>query len=437
MSPDELRRFSILSGLDDATLTRLAAATTRRRFAPGEVLIQEGRDPACVFLIQSGEVDILRGVGGDELWVRTAGEGEIMGEISLLQGSGAIATVRAATEVEALSVPGDEMLTLLSSPEVVRRMVATLVPRLRETERRLEEQAKLAALGTVAAGLLHEINNPAAAVARLAGYLAGVATDWRESLSELVGESLTPPEGLGSLQAATRAGEVADRLDQLGAEAAVEHASDLVAAGFTVTHLERLFERVGAVGVNLAAALVGAGAVAAELRVAAGRISDVLSAVRRYTAEGRPPVQRVDVAASIGDTLTILAHKRGEVEVVTHLDDLGEIDAYGGELSQVWSNLIDNAYEAMEGSGRLTVTGRRLPGRVRVTIADTGPGIPPELRHRVLDPFVTSKPVGSGLGLGLSIVDAVVRRHGGTLSIDSDAEGTRVTVEVPDTIGSR
>ncbi|HEX2884534.1 MAG TPA: ATP-binding protein [Candidatus Limnocylindria bacterium] len=428
-----LRDTPLFGGLDDAQVARLVSMGEIQDLAAGDTLIREGDEADALYVVLDGELNVTKRSGRSDVHLARVGPGSLQGEIAALEGGRRLASVVAATPAEVLCIPVGAIRELLSAgPEVALAVIRTAVDRLRSMEAALREREKLAGLGTLAAGLAHELNNPAAAAIRSVDALSE-AVRTAESLPRPVPPP-RPPEGTSPPRTAL---ERADRIDGLAELTGdPETAGALVDVGWTSEALSVLPLDVR----PWVAADASVHQLLGELSMAVGRISEIVAAVKGYAYLDQAPVQRVDVRVGLDQTLVILRHRLRDVEVHTeYADDLPQIEAYGSELNQVWTNLVDNAVDAMGGRGRLDVRATRDPNGsgVQVTICDSGSGIPPEIRQRLFEPFYTTKPPGKGTGLGLHISHNVVASHGGSIEVESEPGRTCFEVTLPEHLPER
>ena len=438
MSMDVLRKTPLFAGLDDASLERLAETTEPMQVPAGELLIREGDPGDSMYVVTSGELEVTKRAGTSELPLARVGPGAIQGEMAALEGRPRTASVRAVTDAEVIRIPREGLLALLDSgPEAAIALLRTVLERLRSTESMLRQREKLAGLGTLAAGLAHELNNPAAAIRRSVSLLAEAiaARDRLHPPHDLIG--IHPADETPTLTALERADAV-DEITELVGDS--ETAAALVDAGWSADQLRDAFTGMDLDGARDSAAWLAASAkidaLLREVGMAGERISEIVGAVKSYSYLDQAPLQRIDVRAGLDSTLVILRSKlKAGVEVTRHYaPDLPEIEAYGSELNQVWTNLIDNAADAMDGRGAIDIYADAVDGGMRVRICDTGPGIPADVLPHLFEPFFTTKAPGIGTGLGLHISHSVVARHGGRIEVESKPGETCFTVTLPGTI---
>jgi signal transduction histidine kinase len=455
MTVHDLRSIPLFEAFDPADLERIAAATGECRLAAGDWLFAEGEDGDHAYVIVEGEIEILKRSGSRDVLLALRGPGDVIGEMSLLEDAPRMAGARAKRDSVLLDVPKEVLDSVLeSSAGASRALFGVLIARWRETEARLRQREQLAQLGTLSAGLAHELNNPAAAALRAASAIVptvgsvvrGVAGTLRAAGSDaeaghLEALAAAGVRRLGPLDRADREDELAGRLARLGVEAPRPAAA--VLAGLDGEAVDAALDGLGSAEPAVAATVVGVAAALREIADsasvvsdAAGRISALVEAVRSFTFLDRAPVQEVDLASMLDDTVRLLGHRLGDIEVERDYGDVPRFPAYGAQLNQVWANLIDNAvdavHEAGRAPGRIVLRLRSTPEEAVVEVEDDGPGIPEDVLPRIFDSFFTTKPPGSGTGLGLDICyGIVVQRHGGEIEADTEPGRTTMRVRLP------
>jgi signal transduction histidine kinase len=454
---DVVAQVPLFADLAPAELARVADVATETELQPGDVLMAEGDPGDALYLVLEGQLTVTKRSESGERALATVGRGAIQGEIAVLGGGVRRATVRALTPARVLRVGRDDLFEVIADePGVVRSLVRTVAGRLASMESFIQQQERLASLGTLAAGLAHELNNPAAAARSTAARLGDALDEWDrasaalggllasgetggplvdeivDSLREQVVVRAADPVVLDPLDAADRRDALARLLGDLGLAEPGEPAAALVTLGWDGNQVDDLLAPLASEEARLVVvAWLGASALVrrllAELAIATTQVSTIVAAVREYAYLDRAPRQEIAVTTGIENTLVILRSKLAPGITVhrAYADELPTIEAYGSELNQVWTNLIDNAIDAMGGTGELRVAVRPQTGGggVEVEICDAGPGIPPEIRDRIFDPFYTTKEVGRGTGLGLHIARSIVERHGGYLEVASSEPG--------------
>jgi signal transduction histidine kinase len=339
-------------------------------------------------------------------------------------------------------------------PELVARLVGIMSDRIRETTRVEQQRDRLAALGKLSAGLAHELNNPASAAKRATTQLRDLLKQVKDAAHALGARELTQAQRaeIEKLEAslvqkdgpppdALTVSTLEDQLDTVlrshGQNDLWQLSANLARKGATPALLESLFASLDPDTARAALCRISASleiyGLLNEIESSTSRISDLVRAIKEYTFMDQAPVQSVDIVRSLETTLTIMNHKlkRGvTVERDYHPVPL-LVDSFGSELNQVWTNIIDNAVDAMHGSGTLRVRTSRDDGSVVVEIGDTGPGIPDDVQPHIFEPFFTTKGVGEGTGLGLDTVQRIVRKHQGSIQVHSKPGDTRFRVQLP------
>jgi signal transduction histidine kinase len=457
MRADELRPLPIFDGLRDDQLAELAGAGTEVRIEPGVELFREGEHADFWWLLVEGAIDLVRHVGREDTVVaRMDVPGRWAGGFRAWDEHGVyLATGRGAAAGRVLRVPA---AVLRERSDAWFPFGGHLIQGLYRTARSIESTARqresLVALGTLAAGLAHELNNPASAATRAVDALQAACDALVASMGRLAGGEVTAGQ-LAALDAlrdelaprapdpdplarADREQALAAWLTRHGVERAWTLAPALAAAGADPAWCGRAAAvldgpALGA-GLEWVASTLSVATLLGEVKESTRRISELVAAVRSYSELDRASTREIDVTEGLDSTLVMLGHKLGGgVRVVREYGaGIPRIDAYAGELNRVWTNLIDNALDAMDGTGTLQVATRAEGDGIVVEIGDTGPGMPPEVAARAFEAFYTTKEIGKGTGLGLDIARRIVEeRHGGTIAIDPRPGGTVVRVRLP------
>jgi signal transduction histidine kinase len=459
MGFEDLRAIALFDGLTDEQVRALLEAGEERTYAAGDELFREARPADQWWVLLDGSISLVRHVGHEETLLGVmATPGQWAGGFQAWDEHGVyLATGRGATDGRVLRVPADRLRALADAwfPFGVH-LIRGLVSTVRTIESVARQREALVALGTLAAGLAHEINNPASAATRAVDALEGTSETLLASLGRLARGAISAEQfvALDALRREVRPRPgalgplaVADLEDELSTWLVRHHvkqdwliAPPLAAAGLDVAWCERaaalLDDDSLEAGLEWVASSLSMTALLGEVKESTRRISELVAAVRSYSQLDRASVQLVDVTEGLESTLVMLAHKLGDgVTVVRDYDaDVPQIEAIPAELNQVWTNLIDNAVDAMEGEGRLRISTRVDHDHVVVEIGDTGPGMSAEAQARAFEAFFTTKDVGKGTGLGLDISRRiVVDRHQGDISIERRADETVFCVRLPRT----
>jgi signal transduction histidine kinase len=458
---DELRSTFLFESLTDEQLDWLVEHGTVEDHAAGANVYTQGDSAEGFYVLLDGEIELVKRIDGTDVVLSTTSlpgsyAGVMRAFISVSGAQSWASSLRTVRKSRLFKLSADDFAYLLQTWFAMAvHLLDGMFLGLTNADALIGQREKLIALGALSAGLAHELNNPAAAEVRAAEALSARIQDARSAMVKLAPEAdkdellallqllndalerVRSAPNLSTLEAGDLEDTLAGHLREAGVENAWGLAPVFASAGLDEAWLDRVVAAAGphapdalrwlAAGLDIES-LVG------EIRNSAGRISELVAAMKDYSHLDKGPFERIDIHEGLDNTLLILKHKwKKGVNVVRDYDrDLPKVCAQGGELNQVWTNVIDNAIDAMDGQGTLTIRTSRDRDCVLVEIGDTGAGIAPELQRRIFDPFFTTKEVGQGTGLGLDIsYRIVVRRHHGDIRVESEPGDTWLKVWIP------
>lgn len=450
----ELLRIPAFADLPDDQIEWFLSNSQEMHLAAGEVYARQGDPAEWMFVLLEGQFQ-WRGEFSGETIVFSSEPGEVTGMLPFSRMKQFTVGGRALTQGRILKFPASLFPDLVRKmPELTTRLVGLMSDRIRESTRIEQQRDRLVSLGKLSAGLAHELNNPASAAKRATSHLREILKKIRDASLELGRRDLTaaqkaeiekletsftqpdvvPPDAL-------TISDLEDEIDSLlrshGQNDLWQLAADLARRNIRPQQLESLFANLDGDTARAALVRIAASVEVAtllhEIESSTSRISDLVGAIKEYTYMDQAAVQNVDVVKSLETTLTILNHKlkqgvtvNREYERVPLL-----VNSFGSELNQVWTNIIDNAIDAMGKKGELRIRTYREDNCVVVEIRDNGPGISPEVEPHIFEPFFTTKPVGEGTGLGLDTVQRIVRKHRGSVQVSSKPGDTCFQVWLP------
>jgi signal transduction histidine kinase len=452
----ELFTIPLFHDATDDELEWLVANSYEVKLERGDYFYRENERPTQFYIVLEAELQISRMSDGKEMIVGTTPRGITGGELPLLNA--------APSEVSAYAiVPSRLMVFDLPAfralfgvcPTVGARILRIAAERTIGRASMLKQQEKMAALGKFSAGLAHELNNPAAAARRAASILRAALTDLQTQTMKLADAGLSQAQMAGlqafqrqamdraassqplsPLEQSDREEELGDWLEQQQVTNSWEVAASLIGARVSLAEVVELTATLPPDSARVALVWLcqslTATSMLEEIEQSAARISDLVGAIKQYTYMDQAPLQEINLHQGLDNTLKVLSHKLKKINLIREYDpQLPLILAHGGELNQVWTNLIDNAIDALNGEGTIRVITRQENRFAMVEIADNGPGIPPEIQPRLFEPFFTTKGVGAGTGLGLDITYRIIQQHNGSIEVQSQPGYTRFIVRLP------
>jgi signal transduction histidine kinase len=458
MMLSELYTIPLFDDATDDELEWLIANSYEAELNRGDYFFRENERSNKFYIVLEGELQVTRTMGGQETIMGTTPRGIIGGELALLYGATSPVTARAITPSRLLVFDLPAFRAMFGAcPTVGARILRIAAERTSGVASMVKQKEKMAALGKLSAGLAHELNNPAAAAQRASKTLREALVDLQTQTMKLCGAGLsqaqldnlqtfqqqvlartayTPP--LSPLEQSDREEELSDWLVQQSVTNPWEVAASLVSVRVTLAELTELTATFPPDSANVTLVWLCQSLTATrmleEIEQSMTRISELVGAIKQYTYMDQAPLQEVDLHKGLENTLKVLNYKLKQVNVIREYDpDMPSILARGGDLNQVWTNLIDNAIDALDGSGRGTIwiITRYENNFAMVEIADNGPGIPSEIQPHLFEPFFTTKEVGAGTGLGLDITYRIIQQHNGTIEVQSQPGHTRFIVRLP------
>lgn len=449
-----LHQVSVFADLPQDQIDWFLSQSREVSLKAGDSYVRQGDPADAMFVLLEGQFQ-WRGEFSGESFVRDMSAGEVTGVLPFSRMKTYMVTGRALTDARILRFPASLFPQLVQRmPELATRLVGIMSDRIREITRFEQQRDRLAALGKLSAGLAHELNNPASAAQRATSQLRELLMRVRDASHDLGKRNLTASQRaeIETLEAslmqadghpsdALAIADLEDQLDSLfrshGQNDLWQLAANLARQNFKPEEVKHIFETFDADTARAALCRISASVEIAgllhELESSTSRISELVKAIKEYTFMDQAPIQNVDIVKTLENTLTILNHKLKKG--VTVQRDYQKVpllvNSFGSELSQVWTNIIDNAIDAMCGKGELRVRTYREDDCVVVEIGDNGPGIPLEVQPRIFEPFFTTKGVGEGTGLGLDTVQRIVKKHRGSIQVHSKPGDTRFQVWLP------
>jgi signal transduction histidine kinase/predicted CoA-binding protein len=462
-----LRRIPLFSGLPEDALEHLARRAEQVRLKPGDLLFEEGDPGNAAYVVENGKLEVTKHSGGREVLLAVRQTGEVFGELAVLEEAQRMASVRARTGSTLLAIHKVHLDDLIDrNPVVARAMVSAVLEYWRNTDSLLRQNERMTQLGTLTAGVAHELNNPAAAVKRSAVQLEETITSLEEAYERLARAGVTPeqqsllrqiserelatrphPARLDPMERSDLEYELELWLEEKGVMESWDCAPTLIDLGYRRETLEGLAGQFNAAQLAAVIPWITAShqlhSLGREISQAASRISTIVDSLKDYAFLDQAPLQEVDIHEGLDNTLLLLNHRLQDgITIIRDFSpDVPRIQAYGSELNQVWTHMLNNAIDAIGsqggqssrgGQGEIYIRTERQGDFVAVEICDNGPGIAEDILGRIFDPFFTTKPPGQGTGQGLNVsYNIVVHRHLGDIQVASKPGRTTFRVILP------
>jgi len=450
----ELLRVPAFVGLPDDQIEWFISHAQELNIKRDEMIFRQGDPADAMFVFLDGQLQVRGELGGESVVIPVE-PGAVTGVLPFSRMKQFTVGGKAVADSHLLRFSASLFPDLVQKmPELAQRLVGLMSDRIRETTRREQQRDRLASLGKLSAGLAHELNNPASAATRATSQLRDVLKKIRDASHELGSRDLSAAQKaeIEKLEAAfVQSNEVPadaltisdleEQIDSLlrshGQNDLWQMSADLARKNVKPEMLDSLFATLDAGTARAALVRIAASVEVAtlldEIESGTSRISDLVRAIKEYTYMDQTPLQNVDIVKSLETTLTILNHKlKHGITVERRYQKIPlMVNSFGSELNQVWTNIIDNAIDAMSGEGKLQVRTYREDSCVVVEITDNGPGIPPEVQSHIFEPFFTTKGVGEGTGLGLDTAQRIVKKHRGNIQVNSVPGQTRFQVWLP------
>jgi signal transduction histidine kinase len=462
----QLRTVPILSSLKDDEL-HCIEGVQEIQIEKDEVLVRQGEAAHFFWILLEGEFRIEQTLGeGNEVALGKIEAGNAFGELPLLANIPNAATIRATQPSHLLQLDEDQFWGLMTTcPDVRKAILGNMAYRFQKLQSVTLQQEKMASLGTLAAGLMHELNNPGSAARRAASQLRenlmrlhalslkfkehDLTKEQKQCMFVMQKQALSvkQPLMMNSLEQSDAEEALAEWMESAHIEGAWKMAPTLVSIGMDAAELEHVRNDFDGPllsdALNWLEALVSSMQLVGTIEESIGRVTDLVHAVKSYAYEGKGQRQTIDVNNSIHATLVILGHKLREKEIVLEKDfaaDLPPLQSECSGLNQIWTNLLDNAIDAVPQHGRIVVrtwaqkktsASNDSGTELCISISDNGTGIPLDSQSQIFDPFYTTKPVGVGTGIGLGIVQRIVEQYGGTIRFASEPGHTEFVVRLP------